>query len=368
MQKLSMMRAARLHTPGGEFLLDRIPRPSPLPGDVLVKVGACCVIPNLKAVVSGKYWHTLPPLPAVYGLDVAGVVDAVGDGVVGIRPGQRVYVNPVLYCRSCAYCRAGTPLLCTSLALRGYFGYSRNALPLMERYPYGGFSEFVTAAADSLVPLADSVSLERAARFGYMGTAYAALERAGMRAGQWVMVNGGTGTLGVGAVLIALGMGASRVLATGRNTQLLDRLAALDPARVHVHVLGSEPVGDWVRRHTGDMGPDIFVDCLGRGAGATSTREGLAALKRGGRAVNIGALAEGLELDPTWFMLNQISYVGSNWFTTAQAVAMAGMAAAKQIDLSPLQDVVYPLSRVNEALEHVSQRPGGFANVVVVPD
>lgn len=362
-----MMRAARLHEPGGAFRIDRIPMPQLRASDVLIKVVACSVVPNLKAIVSGKYWHTLPPLPAVYGLDASGIVAAVGADVRGIAPGQRVYVNPVLYCGTCAYCRNGSPQLCTALALRGYFGFSANALPLLREYPYGGHCEYLTASPQSLVPLPDSVSFAQGARFGYLGTAFAALEVAGVIPGSSVLVNGATGTLGLGAVLVALAMGATRILATGRNPALLAALGALEPQRIATHVLQSGPLIDWMRERTEGLGPDVMVDCLGRGAPAESTMAALAGLKRGGRAVNIGALAAGVSIDPMAFMLNQIRYIGSTWFTTAQAVRMAELAAGGLLRLDVLQHREFALEALNDAVACAADRPGGFANLIVCP-
>src|SRR6202030_3202408 len=101
------MRAARLLTPGEPLRIVRIAVPEPGRRDVLIAVKACGVIPNMNAIFSGTLWNRLPQLPASVGLDAAGVVAKVGSAVSGIAAGARVYVNPWLHCRTCAYCRAG---------------------------------------------------------------------------------------------------------------------------------------------------------------------------------------------------------------------------------------------------------------------
>jgi NADPH:quinone reductase-like Zn-dependent oxidoreductase len=94
---MNMMRAARLHEIGGSFSIDEIPIPTPGRQEVLVKVEACGLIPNLRNVVTHfPSWYPflpLPALPATFGLDSAGTVAAVGDGVTAWKPGDRVYVN-----------------------------------------------------------------------------------------------------------------------------------------------------------------------------------------------------------------------------------------------------------------------------------
>lgn len=111
------MLAARLHAPGEPFQVEQVPVPQPRHGEVLVRVAAAGLIPNMKAAVSGKLWYRLPPLPAIYGLDAAGTVERLGPGVVGVSVGDRVYVNPILGCGACPGCRSRKPMLCQSFCL-----------------------------------------------------------------------------------------------------------------------------------------------------------------------------------------------------------------------------------------------------------
>ncbi len=121
------MIAARLHAYGQPMTLDRIEVPEPRPTDVLVEVKACGVVPNLARVIS-NFFGTLtpdnkmmPPLPAIFGLDPAGVVAKVGEQVFNVRPGERVYVNPGRSCGSCRMCRSGQRLRLSGLDAAGLF-------------------------------------------------------------------------------------------------------------------------------------------------------------------------------------------------------------------------------------------------------
>lgn len=363
------MRAARLHEPGKPFRIDRIPRPRPGPGDVLVAVKACGIIPNMNHIISGRLWHHLPKLPAVIGLDAAGVVAVAPADRSDIKAGDRVYVDPFLACGECAYCRGGQRLLCADAALRGYFGFTDKGARLLDAYPCGGLCEYMTAPAASLVKLPPAVTFEAGARFGYLGTSFAALRRGGAGAGSWIAINGITGTLGVGAVMLALAMGVTRILGWGRNRDVLERLQGLAPRRIATMALGDRPIGPWLKEHTDGQGVDLLIDCTGRGGPASPVAEAQAGIKRGGTTINIGALAEPLPLNPTQFMTSAMIYRGSNWFTTAEAALMAEMAAAGVLDLSPWVARVYPLDGVNQALAEIrDERPGGFVNFVVAPD
>lgn len=360
------MRAARLHAPGAPFRIDEIPIPEPGPDDVLVKVAACGVIPNMRNIVSGKFFHVLPAMPAVIGLDAAGTVAGLGADVTGFKEGDRVYVNPALSCGTCWYCRNGRTLLCEAGALQGYFGFRPASKPLLDRYPYGGFAEYMTAPARNLVRLTDAVSFEIGARFGYLGTAYAGLQAGALKAGDTLALIGATGTLGVNATLFALGMGVKRIIPIARNPDRLARMKALAPGRIHPVAIDGTPIAPRVIAAADGLGADVVLDCLTRGVPADMTADSVQGLRGGGIAVNIGALSEPLAINPIWFMIGGRQYRGSNWFTSAQGEEMVALATAGVVDFSVLQNRVYPLEKVNDALAEAGKE-GGFINAVVKP-
>ena len=378
---MSTMIAARLHAFGQPMTLDRIPMPEPRAGDVLVEVKACGIVPNLARVVSNFFGtqtpdlKAMPPLPAIFGLDPTGVVAKVGDQVRAIRPGERVYVNPARSCGSCRMCRSGQVLDCPNFTFQGYFGRSQE---IMRAYPYGGFAQFITAPATALVRLPDNVSFEAAARLGYFGTAYAAMKKLGVGPGHSLLINGISGTLGLCAALLALAMGATKILGTGRNAALLERVKALAPERIDVFAMTDAPGGgqpdsfvsslvSWAKAATDGYGVDGMIDCLPPGAPASAMMRALHTLRRGGRAVNVGAVMEVLPLNAFWLMTNRIGLQGSVWFTTGEGEEMAAMAGAGTLNLSVLKHRVSPLSQVNEAIAGMGDRDGGFTNFVVDP-
>ncbi len=309
----------------------------------------------------------LPALPAIYGLDSAGVVSKVGDRVRSdIKVGDRVYVNPGLSCGSCQACRRGDPINCTAYTFQGYFGFGPGSQQLFEDYPYAGFGQYMTAPVANLVKLPDSISFEQAARFGYLGTSYSALRKAQFAAGQTVLIDGGTGTLGLGAVILALALGAARIFATGRNTGLLEKLQALDPKRIVPIALGERPTAEIVMEATGGYGVDILIEALGPNAPVSSVLDSFNALRRGGKAINIGGVADPIPLEPFPLMCLQKSYIGSLWFTTAEGQDMAAMAHAGTLNLGVFEHEKFALDQVNEALDAVEERGGGFTNVVIM--
>lgn len=367
---MKKMRAARLHEVGQPFSIDEIEVPEPTGNDVVIRVRSCGIVPNLANVVTHyPEWFPflpLPSLPAIYGLDPAGEVAAVGPDVNNLKVGERVYVNPIRPCGNCRKCRDGKPMGCSSLIFAGYFGFVSGAQEMFDRYPYGGLGEYMLAPSSAMVTLPDGVSFQEAARFGYLGTAYGALRRANVGPGTSILIDGATGTIGVGAILLCLAMGVPKILAVARNRDILEKLKVLAPKRIFTHSNEDGPCTDWARELTDGEGVDVVLEALSPGAPVQATLDAFQAVSRTGTLVTVGGSEEKVPIDPIWLMCNEISYLGSCWFTTQQGHDMANMAASGALDLSVLENVCFPLSQVNEALEAACQRnAGGLQNIVV---
>ncbi len=367
----AMMRAARLHKVTAPMVIDHVPLPAVRETDIRVRVHACSIVPNLQNVLSRwKSWNPhlpLPALPAVFGLDAAGVVDHVGAQVQHFAAGDRVYVNPGMGCGSCVPCLRGRENDCADYIFAGYFGFGPNAQRLFDAYPGGGLAEYLIAPQRNLVRLPANVSYEQAARFGYLGTSFMALKRSGAGPGSTLVIDGATGTLGLGAVLNALALDVGRILGTARNKDLLARVKALAPDRIETWSLDDGPAGAWIRERTGGVGADAALNCLGPASSAHTVIDTVYALRRGARFVNIGGTKGEIPLDLFRLMAAQIDILGSNWFATSAAQEMADLAGLGRLDLSVFQHRRFALAEVNAALASIRDGNGGFTNLVVIP-
>lgn len=365
------MTAARMHHVGEPMSLDEVPLPEPTASDVRVRVHACNIVPNLANIL--RNWTTwfpqnpLPALPAIFGLDPAGVIDDVGPDVHGFEPGDRVYVNPGRHCGGCLACRRGDHIDCVNYAFAGYFGFTAGASKTLDRYPYGGLAEYLLAPQYALVRLPDSLSFEHAARFGYLGTAYSALRKARVGPDTTVLINGISGTLGLGVALYALALGAPRILGTGRDKDLLQRVRGIAPGRIETFSANDGPIDTWVRSVTDGGGADVYISALGPGVPHDPFVQGIRALRRGGTAVNIGATAGDVPIDIHHMMDQQLRLIGSVWFTAGEGQEMAALGERGLVDLSVLENVIFPLAKVNEAISGIEKRSGGFSNFIIDP-
>ncbi|AYC32360.1 alcohol dehydrogenase [Pseudomonas cavernae] len=362
---MSMMRAARLHEIGGKFTFDEVPMPVPGEHDVLVKVEASGVIPNLKNVTTHfPEWYPflpLPALPAIFGLDTAGTVAAVGASVTSFKPGDRVYVNPGVGCGECRYCREGEAPRCDAYTFLGYFGFGAGSQAVFKKYPFAGYGQYMTAPVTNLVRLPQCLSFPQATRFGYLGTAYSAIRKSALRPGQSILILGASGTLGVGATLLALAFGAARIVVAARDEGALAKLRELDPQRIHTVRLGAQEAHRQVLDKV-PGGVDVMLDTLGAKAPAELSVDAMKAVARGGRIIQIGGVAGPIPIDPHPFMCAQLQYIGSLWFTTAEGDEMASMIESGTVDLSLLEERAYPLERLNEALDDIQSQANGFTN------
>jgi len=366
------MKAARMHAVGAELKLEELPTPTPGSMDVMIRVRSCGIVPNLGNILAN--WTTwfpelpLPPLPAIFGLDPAGEVVAVGGQVHGIKLNQRVYANPLRTCGSCRHCRRGDQFSCKYSAFQGYFGFSHHAMQTFGDYNTGGLAEYMVVPASSIVAIPDNMTFDQAARLGYMGTAYSALKRAKVGPTDTILVNGISGTLGIGCVVFGLAMGVKKILGTARDAGLLEEFRKLAPNRIEVHSINDGPIDTWARSRTDESeGVDAFIDCNGPGASHESFKQGLRALRRGGSAVDIGAVAGEIPIDVHFMMDNNQKLIGSQWFSTAEGQEMADMVASGMADFSILETEASPLENVNEAISGIGKRHGGFSNFVIHP-
>ena len=220
----STMRALVLEAANGPFVSRQIPRPVAGPGQVLVEIAASGVNPLDTKIRAGAAAHAKHPLPAVLGLDLAGVVRAVGAGVERFRVGDEVY------------------------GLTGGVGGLQ-----------GSLARFAAVDAHLLAHKPVNLSMREAAALPLIViTAWEGLvDRARTHAGQKVLVHGGAGGVGHVAVQIAKALGAE-VYATVSPEQFetARRFGATPIAR-------TTTVEDYVAQHTGGEGFDVIYDTVG---------------------------------------------------------------------------------------------------------
>jgi NADPH:quinone reductase-like Zn-dependent oxidoreductase len=225
----------------------------------------------------------------------------------------------------------------------------------------GGLAELLLTDRATCVPVPDDLDSVAAAAIGVVGTsADLALRKAGLEAGDSVLVLGATGPLGAAVVQLARLAGARRVIAAGRNPE---RLAQVSPAADGVALLGEEPLPDQLASLGGPV--DLVVDPVW----GPWARPALGCLKPGGRYLNVGAAGgDGTAFQVEWLRAAQLTLIGfsSGGAAPADVIAsyrhVADLAAAGSLTLPT---ATYPLDEAAQAWQAQVSSPG--RKIVVIP-
>jgi NADPH2:quinone reductase len=221
-----MMRAVVLEEFGGDLTLAEVAKPAAGPGQVLVRVAASGVNPLDTKIAAGAAAHARPVLPAILGLDLAGVVEEAGPGVRGFAAGDEVY------------------------GLTGGVGGLPGSLA-----DYAAVDPALLARKPAALTMREAAALPLAVITAWEGL----VDRAQVRDGQQVLVHGGAGGVGHVAVQLARARGAE-VFATG-SAGSLAVIESLGATAIDY----ATPVADYVARHTGGEGFDVIFDSVGGG-------------------------------------------------------------------------------------------------------
>jgi NADPH2:quinone reductase len=256
-----MMKAMIINGFGGSEVFEaaELTKPIAQAGQVLVRIAATSVNPvDTMIRTMGKDLPISPEPPAVLGMDFAGIIEALGEGVTEYAIGDEVYG-----------CAGG----------------------LMELQ--GALAEYMTADAKLISHKPKNLSMREAAALPLVGiTAYEGLTRAGTQAGQKVLVHGGTGGVGHIAVQLARHFGAA-VFATAGNEQKLALIEKLGATAINYK---TENVADYVAKYTNGAGFDVIFDSVG-GENMLNSFE---AAKLNGQIASTVSLLE-LDLSPVHF-------------------------------------------------------------------
>lgn len=208
-------------------------------------------------VIAGEL-NYLMPTPFTPGPGAIAQVEAVAEEVFSVEPGQIVFCDSHLSSNNLS-----GP---SDEILIGWTGMNAGAPRLQAVWRDGSFAEKALWPAECLTPLPGAEALDpaRLAFLPYLAISYGGLLRGDLRAGQTLLVTGATGGLGAAAVLVALALGAVRVVALGRDQDALAQLARLDPRRVTSVPLAGRPAEDGARIREAAGGADLLLDVLGR--------------------------------------------------------------------------------------------------------
>jgi NADPH2:quinone reductase len=317
------MKAAVIGAVGTAPRVIAHPDPSPATGDlVLVRVEAAALNAVDLHIASGHHRAGPPRLPYVPAME------AVGTIVAGPDQGLRVR----------AFAPAGL-------------------VPGVN----GGMAELLLTDRATCIPVPEGLDSAAAAAIGVVGTsADLSLRKAGIQAGDSVLVLGATGPLGTAIIQLARLAGAKRVIAAGRNSE---RLSQVSPAADGVALLGEKPLPEQLASLGGPV--DLVVDPVW----GPWAKPALGCLKPGGRYLNVGAAGgDGTDFHVEWLRAAQLTLIGFSATRAEPADVIASyqhIAALAAAGSLKLPTATYSLDDAAQAWEAQISSPG--KKIVVIP-
>lgn len=322
------MQAIRVHEYGGPeaMKMESVADPKPAAGQVLVRIHAAGVNPVDTYIRGGTYALLPDRLPYTPGSDGAGEVAAVGDGVSGFKPGDRVFVHHL-----------GVKFA-------------------------GTYAQMTVAPVANLAPLPARLSFEQGAAIGvpYLTAYYALHTTAQAKPGETVLVHGASGAVGTAAVQLAAAHGLT-VIGTAGSERGLEVVRAQGAQHVLRH--GTADVVKQVMELTGGRGVDAIIEML---ANVNLGRD-LEMLARNGRVAVVGSRGT-VEINPREIMRRE-AVVSGMMLWSVPADEIKRMLAALQTGfessrLSPVVGRTFSLAEASQA--HVAVMSPGAAGKVVL--
>jgi NADPH:quinone reductase-like Zn-dependent oxidoreductase len=330
-----IMKAALFYEPGGpeKIQLGEVPNPQIEHHQVLIQIKACS-LNHFDLLVLREADPDNFPFPFWGGGEIAGVVSEVGKSVNQFKPGDRVVVNPGLFCGQCEHCLAGEESQCDSYGIIG------DTVP-------GGFAEYIGVDERNLLKLPDQISFEGAAAVPLVfQTAWRALiTKANIHPRDTVLILGASGGVGSASIQIAKLIGANVIAVTSST----DKVSSAKQLGADI-VLNRKSGDYWgeLASLTDHRGVDVVVENIG----AETWDQSLNSLVKGGRLVTYGRTTGHLaETDIRLIFWNQLRIMGSTMANQKEFSEVMNLIF--QGKLNPVIDSVFPLEQARSAYQRL---------------
>jgi len=342
------MKAVVFREHGGPEVLryEDIAEPKPGRGEVLIEVKATS-INHIDIFLRRGMPGVKVPFPKIVGCDAAGFIREAGPDVSGLKPGDRVTINPGISCGRCEFCAAGYGSQCTTFAMVG-------------EHIDGAYAQFVKVPAHIVLPIPDSLSFELAAAAPLVFvTAWSMMITKGnIRPGEDVLILGAGAGVGTAAIQIAKLVGC-HVIATASSDEKLARAKELG-ADVLINYK-KEEFDKRIREITARRGVDVVVDYIG----ADTWVQSLRSARKGGRVLTCGATTGfAPTTDLRHIFYRQVQVIGSTMGSHRDFLDVMKCVVSGR--LKPVIDQVLPLAEAGRGHELIEKR-GVFGKLVLLP-
>jgi len=339
----------------GVVRVEEVPVPEVGINEVLIKVAACGICgTDIK-----KIYHAYVPAPQILGHELAGTVVAIGAGVTKWRVGDRVMSFHHVPCGTCFYCERRLFSQCAQYKTTGLTaGFTPNG---------GGFGEYVKAmpwvAERGMVALPDNVSFEEATFIEPINTIVKAVEKARVKAGESVLI-AGCGPIGLQLLMVAkltsANLYTSDPMAVRREKSLaLGAIESFDPS--------SGKLVETVKARTEGRGADAVLVAV---AHPSVVVDALAAARPGGRVLLFAANdpVSKIEFPASAVGIDEKEILGSYSAAADIQEEAAALVLHKKLPVLDIVSHVYPLDRIQDALELANRPTADSLKILIAHD
>jgi Zn-dependent alcohol dehydrogenase len=357
-------RAAVCRAFGAPLTVETVELAEPGPGEVLIRTAACAICHSDIFYVDGAWGGDLP---AVYGHEAAGVVEAVGPGVTRLTVGDHVVATLIRNCGFCPACTEGAPVFCeeTFPLDRSTPLHDSAGKPIVHGLRTGAFAEHMVVDQSQAIAIPKDMPLDSAALIacGVLTGMGAVVNTAGVKAGSSVVVIG-CGGVGLNSIQGARLAGSSPIIAVDVEPAKL--VAAREFGATATINAKSENVAERAAAlNRGRKADWVFVSVGVKGA----AEQGASLMKRNGATVLVGMPPSGVmaTIDPGWLAADGQRILGSKMGSARPAIdvpMIVGLYREGRLKLDQLISGRYRLESINEAL--ASSRSGAALRNVIV--
>jgi S-(hydroxymethyl)glutathione dehydrogenase / alcohol dehydrogenase len=360
------MKAAVLHAPEQPMTIEEIVIDKPGRREVLLRTAAAGLCHSDLHFIEGKY---PTPLPAILGHEASAVVEAVGEDVNYVRPGDRVITCLSVFCGHCEFCLTGHLSICQSPEVKPAPGSQKrlrwNGAHLNQFLNLSAFAEQMVVHENAIVKVRSDMPLDIAALIGCaVVTGYGAVvHTAAVKPGSSVAVIG-CGGIGLATINSAALAGAARIIAIDKDPSKLELARAFGATDV------MDANVDRLPKAIAEMtsgGVDYAFECIGL---KQTVEQGFSMLRPGGTETVIGMIAPGTKIElhgPEFLREKRIQgcMMGSNRFRVDMP-RLVEFFMQGRLQLAKMISGRLPLAQINQGFEML--RGGGVARNVIVFD
>lgn len=319
-------------TKPGEIIFREVPVPEVKEGQVLVRIMNIGVCGSDIHVYHGK--HPFTSYPVTQGHEVSGEVTEVGSGVVGIAPGQKVTIEPQVYCGKCHPCRHGKYNLCEELKVMGF-------------QTVGTASEYFAVDSSKITPIPEEMSFEEGAMIEPLAVAVHGVKQVGDVSGMNIAVIG-AGPIGNLVAQTAKGMGAARVMITDVSDLRLDKARECG-----VDVCVNTKKTDFGEALVEAFGPDkadVIYDCAGNNI---TMGQAIQHARKGSIIVLVAVFAGMAEVDLAVANDHELDIKSTMMYRHEDYLDSIRLVKNGRIHLKPLISKIFPFRDYKKAYEYI---------------